>query len=148
MQSAPGTPLDVLDPLVDDLEYVLLLAINPGWGGQRFLPRTARRLARVRSVVAAAARPILVGVDGGITKANIAAVAALGPDVVVSGSAIFDGTPAAEDNARFMLAALPGVPVARLPCRGARVLRTSGGPENDELEAPLDEVRAAVHKRL
>jgi ribulose-phosphate 3-epimerase len=103
---SPGTPLEVLEPLIDDLEYILVLAINPGWGDQRFLPGTARRLERVRSMVAAARRPILVGVDGGITKANVATVAALGPDVIVSGSAIFDGTPAAEENARWMLAAI------------------------------------------
>lgn len=110
----PGTPLVMLEPLIDDLEYILVLAINPGWGGQRFLPGTERRLERVRSMVAAAARPILIGVDGGITKANVAAVAALGPDVIVSGSAVFDGTPAAEENTRFMLTAIgrPGLGTA------------------------------------
>lgn len=99
---SPGTPLEVLPPLLDDLDYVMLLAINPGWGGQRFVPATAARVARVREMVAAAGRPIAVGVDGGVTKANIAQVATLGPDVIVTGSAIFDGTPDVEANARFM----------------------------------------------
>jgi len=99
---SPGTPLDVLSPLLDDLDYVLLLAINPGWGGQRFASSTGTRLARVRELIAASGRPILLGVDGGVTKGNIAEVAALGPDVIVTGSAIFDGTPDVEANARFM----------------------------------------------
>lgn len=100
---SPGTPLEVLEPLLDDLEYVLILAINPGWGGQRFRPGTARRLERVRAMIAANGRPALVGIDGGITKANISQIAQMRPDVVVAGSSIFDGTPAVEENARYML---------------------------------------------
>lgn len=99
---SPGTPLEVLPPLLDELEYVILLAINPGWGGQRFVASTAARLSRVRELVAASSRPILVGVDGGVTKANIGHVAGLGADIIVTGSAIFDGTPDVEANARFM----------------------------------------------
>lgn len=103
---SPGTPLEVLEPLLDDLEYVLILAINPGWGGQRFRAGTERRIQRVRSMIAANGRPVLVGIDGGITQANITQVAQLGPDVVVAGSSIFDRTPAVEENARYMLSAL------------------------------------------
>ncbi len=99
---SPGTPLEVLPPLLDDVDYVLLLAIDPGWGGQTFAPSTAARVARVRELIAASGRPILLGIDGGVTKENIAAVAALGADVVVTGSAIFDGTPDVESNARLM----------------------------------------------
>jgi len=103
---SPGTPLEVLPPLLDHLDYVMLLAINPGWGGQKFIPATADRLARVREMVATHGGPIAVGVDGGVTKANIAAVAAMGPDVVVTGSAVFDGSSAVEANAQFMQAQL------------------------------------------
>ena len=56
----------------------------------------------MRELVTASGRPILVGVDGGVTKANIAAVGALGADIVVTGSAVFDGTPEVEANAAFM----------------------------------------------
>jgi len=115
---SPGTPLEVLVPLLDDLEYVMILAINPGWSGQRFHPGTGARLARVREMVAAAGHPILVAVDGGITRANIGEVAALGPDVIVTGSAIFDGTSAVEANAAYMLAELTA---------GATRARPSGG---------------------
>jgi ribulose-phosphate 3-epimerase len=98
----PGTPLEVLEPLLDELELILLLAVNPGWGGQKFIPSTLDRIARVRQMTADARREILVMVDGGITRANIAEVAKTGADIIVTGSAVFDGK-AAEENARFML---------------------------------------------
>lgn len=111
----PGTPLEAIEPLLDDLEYVLLLAVNPGWGGQKFIPATEARLAAVREISDAGGRDILLGVDGGITRENIARVAAMGPDIIVTGSAVFDGKAPAE-NARFMLeqirAARGLVPVA------------------------------------
>jgi ribulose-phosphate 3-epimerase len=98
----PSTPVEALEPLLDDLEYVLVVAINPGWSGQSFLPSTDARIERVRRLIDAAGRPILVGVDGGVTRANIDHVASLGADIVVSGSAIFDGKDVAA-NAAFML---------------------------------------------
>ena len=96
----PGTSLDVVEPLLDDLELLLLLAINPGWSGQKFIPATARRVGAARQLIAG--RDVLLGVDGGVTKANIESVATLHPDLVVSGSAIFDGV-APRDNLRYML---------------------------------------------
>jgi ribulose-phosphate 3-epimerase len=99
----PGTPLDVIEPLLDELELVFLLAVNPGWGGQKFLPSTEARLARAREMIDG--REILLEVDGGITKANIEHIATLGADLIVSGSAIFDGV-APGDNARYMLEAV------------------------------------------
>jgi len=96
----PGTPLEVLEPLIDELELIFLLAVNPGWGGQKFLPSTERRLAAARELIGD--REILLEVDGGITRANIEHIATLGADLVVSGSAIYDGV-APLDNARFML---------------------------------------------
>ncbi len=100
----PGTPLEAIVPLLDEVDLVVLLAINPGWGGQSFLPSTFARLRRVREMVSAVSRPILVGVDGGITRGNVGQLAGTGVDVVVTGSAIFDGgTPPA--NAAGMLAA-------------------------------------------
>jgi ribulose-phosphate 3-epimerase len=98
----PGTPIADLEPFLDDVEFVLVLAVNPGWGGQPFTSTTERRLGTVRELILASGREILLGVDGGVTKANIAHVAGLGLDLIVTGSAVFDGkTPA--DNARFML---------------------------------------------
>lgn len=101
----PSTSLDVLDPLLDEVDYILVLAVNPGWGGQPFISTTARRLERVRRTVEDSGRQILVGVDGAVTRDNIAQVVALGADIIVSGSAIFDGK-AAADNLRHMLDAV------------------------------------------
>jgi ribulose-phosphate 3-epimerase len=101
----PGTPLGSLEPLIGDLDYVLLLAVNPGWGGQSFIDSTADRLARVREMIAASGREILVGVDGGVKKNNLERIAGLGPDLIITGSAVFDGVDP-EANARIMLEVL------------------------------------------
>jgi ribulose-phosphate 3-epimerase len=101
----PGTPVEAVGPLLDEVELVLLLAVNPGWGGQRFLPAALDRLARTKEMVDRTGRRILVGVDGGITKENVADVARAGADVIVTGSAVFDGKAPAR-NARFMLEAV------------------------------------------
>ncbi len=101
----PGTPLEAIVPLIDEIDLVLLLAINPGWGGQSLLPSTFGRLARARQMVADAGRPVLLGVDGGITRANVGRLAGTGVDIVVTGSAVFEGgAPAA--TAAAMLASL------------------------------------------
>jgi len=98
----PSTPVAAVEPLLDEVEHVLILSINPGWGGQAFLPSTARRLDQARRLIEASGRDILLGVDGGVTRDNIGMVASLGVDLIVSGSAIFDGKDAA-GNAAFML---------------------------------------------
>ena len=104
----PGTPLEALEPLLDELEYILLLAVNPGWGGQKYIPATTARIARVQRMIADSGKNIVLGVDGGITKENIREIAATGADLIVTGSAVFDGkTP--EANARFMLEAVATV---------------------------------------
>jgi ribulose-phosphate 3-epimerase len=87
----PGVPLDALGPFLDDLELVMLVAINPGWGGQAFIPATLGRIEAVREKIAARGLDILVAVDGGITRRNIGQLAGRGVDVVVTGSAVFDG---------------------------------------------------------
>jgi ribulose-phosphate 3-epimerase len=101
----PGTPVEAVEPLLDEVDLILVLAVNPGWGGQRFGAETPRRLARVKRLVEDAGRDVLVAVDGGITRDNLAEVTSLGPDLIVTGSAVFDGKAPAE-NARAMLAAV------------------------------------------
>jgi ribulose-phosphate 3-epimerase len=85
----PGTPVEAVEPLLDDLELVLLLAVNPGWPGQSQIGTTPGRIERLRALIGS--RPVAVGVDGGVTKANVGRIAALGPDVIVAGSAVFTG---------------------------------------------------------
>jgi ribulose-phosphate 3-epimerase len=97
----PGTPLEVLDPLLADCELVLLLAVNPGWGGQKFIPSTAERAAQVRWKIAASGRDVLFCIDGGVKRDNIESIAALGADLIVTGSAVFDGKDAL-GNARAL----------------------------------------------
>ena len=101
----PGTPLEALDPLLGDCELVLLLAVNPGWGGQGFIANTAARAAQVRAKIAASGRDLLLCIDGGVKRDNIGAIAALGADVIVTGSAVFDGKDAL-GNARALQAAV------------------------------------------
>jgi ribulose-phosphate 3-epimerase len=102
----PGTPLEWLaPPLLDEVEVISLLGVDPGWSGQRLAPATLGRIARVKERIAAAGRDILVCVDGGITRENIAEVAAAGADIIAAGSAVFDGG-SAEANARYVLKAV------------------------------------------
>jgi ribulose-phosphate 3-epimerase len=102
----PGTPLEWLTPpLLDEVEMVSLLAVDPGWSGQKFAAATLPRMAWVKEMIAASGRDILVCVDGGITRDNIAEVAAAGADLIAAGSAVFDGKAAAA-NARFVLEAV------------------------------------------
>jgi ribulose-phosphate 3-epimerase len=101
----PGTPVEVLVPLLDEVELVLVLSVNPGWSGQAFISSTMQRIARVKRMIAESQRDILLGVDGGVTRTNLEEIAKTGVDIIVTGSAIFDGkTP--EQNLKSMLAAL------------------------------------------
>jgi ribulose-phosphate 3-epimerase len=101
----PSTPLEVVEPLLGDLDYVLVLAVDPGYSGQIFAPSTPGRVERLRRMVESAGVHVAIGVDGGITRDNLPKVAALAPDVIVAGSAIFDGEDA-PGNTRQVLALL------------------------------------------
>ncbi len=98
----PGTPLETVRPLLSELEMVTLLAVNPGWSGQRFIVSTQQRLQELWAMIHRAGRDILVAVDGGVTKENVGDIAQMGADIIVTGSAVFDGK-APKENAEFML---------------------------------------------
>ncbi len=85
----PATPITCLEYVMDKLDVILLMSVNPGFGGQKFIPETLRKLTRVRKLIEQSGRPILLEVDGGITVNNIAEVARAGADMFVAGSAIF-----------------------------------------------------------
>lgn len=87
----PGVAVTTIEPLIDEIDLVMLVAINPGFPGQTFLPATLGRIDAVLRIVAASGRDILIAVDGGITKANVGQLAGRGVDMVVTGSAVFDG---------------------------------------------------------
>ena len=107
----PGTPVEAVEPLLEHAELVLVLSVNPGWGGQRFLPETERRLEAIRRLIERSGRAVMLGVDGGITRDNVGAVAAMGVDMIVTGSAVFDGGDAVA-NLRQMQAATQRAGVA------------------------------------
>jgi ribulose-phosphate 3-epimerase len=85
----PGTPVETIEPLIDMVDLILVMSVNPGFGGQTFIPYAAETIARLRAL--AGARPIDIEVDGGITPDNAALVAQAGANVLVAGSAVFKG---------------------------------------------------------
>src|SRR5476649_436618 len=85
----PGTPLHFLDHVMDKLDLILIMSVNPGFGGQSFIPEALHKIAQVRRKIDESGRDILLEVDGGIKIDNIAAAAAAGADMFVAGSAIF-----------------------------------------------------------
>ena len=98
----PATPLAVLDHVIDQLDLVLLMTVNPGFGGQSFIPGMLPKIARARALVDAAmqrtGRAIWLEVDGGVKRDNARAIAAAGADTMVAGSAVFTG---ARDEAAY-----------------------------------------------
>jgi ribulose-phosphate 3-epimerase len=87
----PGTPVQAVEPVLWLADLVLVLAVSPGWSGQAPVPGTRQRVLAVRDLARRSGGEVLVGVDGGVTIGNAAEVAGWGADVIVSGSAIFDG---------------------------------------------------------
>jgi ribulose-phosphate 3-epimerase len=85
----PATPLDCLDYTLPQLDLVLVMSVNPGFGGQAFIPGSLAKLRAVRERITALGRPVMLEVDGGIKVDNIRRVAEAGADVFVAGSAIF-----------------------------------------------------------
>jgi ribulose-phosphate 3-epimerase len=85
----PAAPLDVLDWMIDDIDLVLIMSVNPGFGGQGFIDSALRKIEQVRRRIDACGKDIRLEVDGGIKTDNIARVASAGADTFVAGSAIF-----------------------------------------------------------
>ena len=85
----PATPVDWLDYVLDKIDMVLLMSVNPGFGGQSFIPSVLPKITRVREMIDRSGRDIRLEVDGGVKVDNIEAVAAAGADTFVAGSAIF-----------------------------------------------------------
>ncbi len=105
----PATPLEWLDHVMDKVDVILLMSVNPGFGGQKFIPSTLGKLrqarARIDAHVAAGGQPIALEVDGGVKTDNIAEIVAAGADVCVAGSAVF-GAPDADGGYRGVMQAL------------------------------------------
>lgn len=85
----PATPLDYLDYTLDKIDMVLIMSVNPGFGGQKFIPSALQKLAEVRRRIDASGRAVRLEIDGGVKLDNIKAIAAAGADTFVAGSAVF-----------------------------------------------------------
>ncbi len=85
----PATPLSYLEHVMDKLDLILIMSVNPGFGGQSFIPEALKKISQVRKLIDESGRDILLEVDGGIKIENIAAAAKAGADTFVAGSAIF-----------------------------------------------------------
>jgi ribulose-phosphate 3-epimerase len=97
----PATPVEVLDWVLDDLDMVLLMSVNPGFGGQAFIPSSLDKLRAVRAMIDRSGKPIRLEIDGGVKADNIAEIAAAGADTFVAGSAIFNAPDYADVIARM-----------------------------------------------
>ncbi len=112
----PATPADAVEQVLDDVDLVLVMSVNPGYGGQTFIPAALDKIAALRRAIDAAGRAIDLEVDGGVNLETAPRVIAAGADVLVAGSAAFRGGPAAyADNIR------------RLRTPGPTPIRRSGG---------------------
>ncbi len=85
----PATPLTWLEHVIDDLDLVLIMSVNPGFGGQQFIQSSLQKLRQARAMIDATGRDIRLEVDGGVKVDNIGEIAAAGADTFVAGSAIF-----------------------------------------------------------
>ena len=85
----PATPLDHLEYVLDRVDMVLLMSVNPGFGGQSFIPSSLEKLKQARKIIDESGRPIRLEIDGGVKTDNITAIAGAGADTFVAGSAIF-----------------------------------------------------------
>jgi ribulose-phosphate 3-epimerase len=87
----PATPLDALEEILPEADYILLMSVNPGWGGQKFIPRVKDKIVALRDRLDRRGLKTLIEVDGGVTRDNIADLVAAGADLLVAGSSVFGG---------------------------------------------------------
>ncbi|PAT43693.1 ribulose-phosphate 3-epimerase [Vandammella animalimorsus] len=97
----PATPLDVLDWVIDDLDLILIMSVNPGFGGQSFIDSALRKLEQARRRIDACGKDIRLEIDGGVKPENIRRIADAGADTFVAGSAIFNAPSYADVIARM-----------------------------------------------
>ena len=88
----PATPISLIEPVIDQLDMLLLMSVNPGFGGQKFIPYTLEKLRQARALIDAKKLSTRLEIDGGVTVANIKEITEAGADTFVAGSAIFGGS--------------------------------------------------------
>lgn len=92
----PATPLSVLDYILEEIDMVLLMSVNPGFGGQAYIPYVTKKIKELREIVNRKKLDLEIEVDGGIDQSNIREIIEAGANVIVAGSSVFKGNP--EDN--------------------------------------------------
>lgn len=100
----PATPLAMIEEVINDVDYVLLMSVNPGFGGQKFIPASLDKLRRLRALIQSSGSQARIEIDGGIGVGNVAAVVAAGAEILVAGSAVF-GKPDPGEAVRQLLSA-------------------------------------------
>jgi len=100
----PATPLAMIEEVLNDIDYVLVMSVNPGFGGQKFIPATLDKLRRLRTMIQTHNSRARIEIDGGIGIENAAAVVAAGAEILVAGSSVF-GKPDPADSLRQLLSA-------------------------------------------
>lgn len=98
----PGTPVSVLESIISDVDMILVMSVNPGFGGQKFIPYTLEKLKQVKALAEKVGKTdLLIQVDGGVTMSNVEEIIAAGANVLVAGSSVFDGKDATGNAAAF-----------------------------------------------
>jgi len=86
----PATPVDLLSEVLEELDFVLVMTVNPGWGGQKFIPATRHKIKKLSQLIAERQLPILIAVDGGVKLDNLSTLFELGMNIAICGSSIYD----------------------------------------------------------
>ena len=86
----PATPIDLLSEVLEELDYVLVMTVNPGWGGQKFIPTTRYKIKKLNQLIVERQLPILIAVDGGVKLDNLSTLFELGMNIAICGSSIYD----------------------------------------------------------
>lgn len=88
----PHTPVSLLEDIIADIDTVLIMSVNPGFGGQKFIPHTLTKIKQLKQLIAAGGHHALIEIDGGVTAENAAEIISAGADVLVAGSNVFKST--------------------------------------------------------
>ena len=99
----PGTPVSLLEPIIEDVDLILIMSVNPGFGGQKFIPYSLEKIMAVKALAEKHNRKeLLIEVDGGVTMDNAEAIIKAGANVLVAGSSVFAGKGATENTKAFI----------------------------------------------
>jgi len=85
----PATPIDLLSDVLEELDYVIIMTVNPGWGGQKLIPATRNKIRNLSRLISSRQLPVLIAVDGGVKLENLSALFELGMNIAICGSSVY-----------------------------------------------------------